>query len=122
MPGGHGTKGVDNVQYLREGDGVTDLSPQRTGRVTASRFRDVMAEPRSKAARDAGELGESALTYMSELLAERITGQRADDWGGNQATQWGNTFEPHARNLYSEFTGHEVTLPGFQKWATDSQV
>lgn len=101
---------------------MTDLSPERTGRVTASRFNDVLSEPRSKSAREAGELSESALTYMGELLAERITGERADSFGGNAATQWGNNFEPHARNLYSEFSGHAVTLPGFQKWAGDDRV
>lgn len=101
---------------------MTELSTKRTGRVTASRFKDVMSEPRTKKARDAGELSESAMTYLGELLAERITGRRADNFVGNAATTWGNDFEPHARAVYAEYTGNAVTVPDFQQWAGNDSV
>tara|TARA_Y100000401_G_scaffold81100_1_gene66474 strand:- start:946 stop:1686 length:741 start_codon:yes stop_codon:yes gene_type:complete len=101
---------------------MTELSPKRTGRVTASRFKDVMSEPRTKKARDAGELSESAMTYLGELLAERITGRSADNFVGNAATTWGNDFEPHARAVYAEYTGNAVTVPDFQQWAGNDSV
>lgn len=101
---------------------MTELSPKRIGRVTASRFKDVMSEPRTKKARDAGELSESAMTYLGELLAERITGRRADKFVGNAATTWGNDFEPHARAVYAEYTGNAVTVPDFQQWAGNDSV
>lgn len=91
------------------------LSQHRTGRITASRFHDVMVAPRSKAARAAGELSTSARTYMLELLSETLTGESRDysGDGGTAATLWGNRFEPYARNVYSEVMNQDVTDPGF---------
>lgn len=68
----------------------------RMGAVTASRFADVMTEPRTKAAKEAGEWSESAKGYAMQLVAERLTGLPCDAFGGNEATKWGNEHESTA--------------------------
>lgn len=55
----------------------------RRGLVTASRFGDVLTEPRSKAAKEAGEMSDTARSYLMELVAATITGQ--DKVGGKSA-------------------------------------
>jgi hypothetical protein len=57
------------------GYGTDTWKKARVGRVTASRFGDIMSEPRSKAAKEAGLLSETALGYMLETLASAITGE-----------------------------------------------
>lgn len=70
---------------LREGPlyGTQEWYDARRGLVTASRFGDVMSDPRSKAAREAGLFGDAAMSYYHELVAARITGQ--DKVGGRSA-------------------------------------
>lgn len=46
---------------------------ERVGRFTASTFGQLMTEPRSKAARDAGELSETAKTLVAAKAVERLT-------------------------------------------------
>lgn len=100
------------------------LSPERVGRITASRFHDVMVAPKSKAAREAGELSASARSYMFELLAETLTGESRDysGDGGPAATQWGNRFEPYARTVYADLMNRDVTEPGFVTHHTIDRV
>lgn len=42
--------------------------------VTASRFDDVLSAPRTKAAKEAGELSQTARSYLMEIVAATITG------------------------------------------------
>ena len=84
----------------------------RLGKITASRFSDVLVQPRSKAAREAGELSGSARSYMLDILAEILTGESQDDFT-SKATQWGNDWEPVACDVYAELTGLEVQEVGF---------
>ena len=82
----------------------------RLGRVTASRVADVVAKTKS---------GPSAsrLTYMGELIAERLTGEPAVKFT-NAAMQWGTDTEADARAAYSFYTGHDVELVGFVQHPT----
>lgn len=66
----------------------------RLGLVSASRFKDVMTEPRSKSA----EMSDTAYSYMCELIAEIVTGEQAEIKGA--ALEWGTINEPEARDLY----------------------
>ena len=72
----------------------------RLGKVTASRVADVIARTKS---------GPSAsrANYMAELVAERLTGTRAEGFT-SPAMQWGTEQEPEARLAY-EFR-HDVTV------------
>jgi hypothetical protein len=63
--------------------GSSEWTEARRGRVTASRFGDVMTEPRSKAEQMAGKMGATAKGYLMELVAATITGQ--DKVGGKSA-------------------------------------
>ncbi len=67
----------------------------RLGAVTASRFKDVLTSPRTKAAREAGGWAQTAESYLDEKLAEMIHCQPSDVWRSD-ATDWGTANEPNA--------------------------
>lgn len=77
----------------------------RLGKVTASRVADVLAKTKS---------GPSAsrANYAAELVAERLTGRRAEGFT-SAAMQRGTDLEPLAREAYSFLSGHTVTETGF---------
>jgi len=77
----------------------------RLGKVTASRVADVLAKTKS---------GPSAsrANYSAELVAERLTGKRAEGFT-NAAMQRGTDLEPVARDAYSFITGHDVVEESF---------
>lgn len=77
---------------------------QRLGRVTASRLADVVAKLKTgEAASRAG--------YRAELVAERLTGKRAEGFT-NAAMAWGTAAEPLARAAYEAETGVFVMETG----------
>lgn len=77
----------------------------RLGCVTASRVADVFAKTKS---------GPSAsrATYAAELVAERLTGRRAEGFTSG-AMMRGTELEPIARECYSFASGHTVVETGF---------
>ncbi|CAB4126097.1 phage_rel_nuc, putative phage-type endonuclease [uncultured Caudovirales phage] len=77
----------------------------RLGKVTASRVSDVMS-------RTAKGPGASRETYMTQLIAEVITGQRGESFS-SAAMQWGTDQEPHARAAYELRTREFVDETGF---------
>jgi putative phage-type endonuclease len=82
----------------------------RIGVVTASRFSDVLASVKS---------GEAAAryNYKAEIIAERLTGQRAESYT-SPAMAWGNQYEAEARAIYATITGKEVAETGLVKHKT----
>lgn len=90
--------------------GEDDWYQLRLARITASRFKDVMTEPRSKADREAGALSDTARSYMMELLGEYLTGQA--QFFSNSATDWGNTYEDEAVSAYEARSGVIVQRVG----------
>lgn len=86
--------------------GSDDWFAQRIGKVTASRLNDVMATLKSG--------GEAATrkNYRAQLIAERLTGTKADSFT-NSAMQWGTDNEPIARANYEILTGSDVDQIGF---------
>jgi putative phage-type endonuclease len=74
----------------------------RVGKVTASKITDVMSKPTL--------LGYQ--NYMADLIAERLTGQKADSYT-NAAMQWGIDKEPQARVEYEIKTGSLVEQVAF---------
>jgi putative phage-type endonuclease len=77
----------------------------RAGKVTASRFCDVMAKVK---------VGEAASRrdYRWELLTERLTGLPCEGYT-NKAMEWGTAHEPEAREAYEAETGELVEQVGF---------
>ena len=84
----------------------------RAGIATASRFKDVLTEPRSKADKEAGKLSQTALTYAYELAGEIVTGQPAESFS-SKAMQRGTELEPQVRTDYELLTDTEVVEIGF---------
>lgn len=78
----------------------------RAGKVTASRFRHVVAKLKR------GGYAEARDTYLWELVIERITGSAADHFA-SAAMQWGTDNEAGARMAYEGATGAMVEEVGF---------
>ena len=93
----------------------------RLGKITASRFKDVLTEPRSKADKEAGKLSVTAQSYQLELGAEILTGLD-DSLPPTRAMEWGTENEPAARQLYSRVTGLEVREVGFVEHPLDPMI
>jgi len=70
----------------------------RLGLASASRFKDIMTEPRSKADKESGALSDTAYSYLCELAAECLTGEQAQLSG--KALDWGAEHESGACDLY----------------------
>jgi putative phage-type endonuclease len=86
--------------------GTQEWLEARLGKVTASRFKDVMTNGRGSAA------SKTADSYMMELIAERLTQTPVNSFS-TPATKWGNDNEDSARALYSWRTGKPVDQVGF---------
>lgn len=73
----------------------------RTGRATASRFKDVLAKLKN------GSPAAARQTYLIEIVTERLTGSQAQHFT-NAAMQWGTDNEAAARVAYEQ--RHNVTV------------
>jgi hypothetical protein len=84
--------------------GSPEWHAARLGKVTSSRFGSVMTKARS-----GGGISQTAMTYMTELIAERITNRPSEELK-NKYVDWGHEHEPTARQLYQWFLPGERTL------------
>jgi predicted phage-related endonuclease len=80
---------------------------QRLGKLTSSRFADMMAEGRAKN----DKYGVAAMKYIYEKIAEQITLQ--PHIVTSQATDWGTQMEYDAIQKYEDESGNKVHLCGF---------
>lgn len=80
---------------------------QRLGRLTSSRFGDMMQKGRGQDKR----FGVSAMKYIYEKIAEMITMQ--PHVFSSQATDWGSQMEANAIEKYEQITGNKVHYTGF---------
>ena len=81
----------------------------RLGKITASRFKDVMGTPKA------------AHKYMMDLVAETLTGQ-SQGHRTTAAEQHGHDHEPAARALYEKRMGCEVLQVGFIEHPLDPMI
>lgn len=86
--------------------GTDEWLEQRLGKVTASRIADVMAKGRGNAP------SATRLSYMTQLLAERLTGLTQGSFT-NAAIEHGTETEPQARAQFTLRTGITVEEVGF---------
>ena len=77
----------------------------RLGKVTASKVADVMAKTKTG-------VSASRANYLSDLVVERLTGQKAEGFT-NEYIQHGIDTEPQARMAYEAFKGVLVDELGF---------
>ncbi len=82
-----------------------DWYAARIGKATASRFKDAIAVLKS------GDPAQAQRDYRTELVVERLTGQRVQKFV-TAAMQWGD-HEPEARTAYERMTRMHVEETGF---------
>lgn len=87
--------------------GSEEWKQSRFGYVTGSRFADVQWNKRKR-----GELTLTSERYMLDLIGEHLT-QKPASTVKTFAMEWGNTYEPLARQEYERLTGKSVRLSGF---------
>lgn len=88
--------------------GTPEWYAARCGKITASCFGKVMTPGRSKTA----TWGQTAISYMYEVLGERLTGKPADIIN-SKYLEWGHVHEPTARSLYGWVRGKVIQLVPF---------
>ncbi len=88
----------------------------RAGKVTASRFKDVLARNKPTAAQaKAGELGNPSAErtrYLWQIVTERLTGQPVQ-MPDAVPLRWGRENEDAARTAYQFTTSARITETGF---------
>lgn len=84
----------------------------RSGRFTASEIWKLMVPPKTKLAVDAGELSETALSYVNDKVAEVMTGQ-CKQQGYAFPLVWGTEKEPEAIAEFIARTGYGYQKVGF---------
>jgi hypothetical protein len=87
----------------------TEWMAARCGQITASGFHKLLGDPRTKKAKEAGELTETAKSYLYEKLAERMTGEVREF--SSRACDWGNEWEAAARECCAKREGWTVVTP-----------
>lgn len=93
-----------NLKILQADQGTQEWLEARLGRPSASQF--------CKLVTTAGKPSASADDYISELIAERITGEREPIYV-NEWMQRGTELEPEARATYEFIHGVDVEEVGF---------
>lgn len=88
------------MQILTLEQGTPEWHAARLGIVTMSELKTLLVKGKGP-----GGFGAGALSYMHQLIGERVTGEAADTFSGNAHTQRGHELEPVARELYREAIG-----------------
>jgi|TARA_R110000850_G_scaffold1049_6_gene6497 hypothetical protein len=88
------------MQILNMPQGSPEWLAARLGRVTMSELKSLLVKGKGP-----GGLGAGAITYMHQLIGERITGELAEPFQGNAHTRRGHELEGVARALYCDATG-----------------
>lgn len=91
--------------------GSEDWHRARSGKFTPSELYRLMTEPKVKTEK----LSEGAKTYVKEKIAEILTVDISNEkmFYGNNATEWGNSFEGEAIELFSDMLNKEIINVGF---------
>jgi len=100
--------------------GSDEWLKHRLGKATASRFKDLLSQPKAVKDRETGKLSATARSYMLELVAETLTEE--SKFFSSAATQWGNDNEDNARDLYEFMTNNTVEQIGMATIDELSQV
>jgi hypothetical protein len=93
------------IRELEQGTEAWHLA--RMGIVTMSELQCLLVNGKGT-----GGFGAGAITYMNQLIGERITDEPADAFQGNRHTERGHSLEPMARELYTERYGLELEQVG----------
>lgn len=99
-----------DYNIVPDSKGDTAWHQQRLGKLTSSRFADMMAQGRAKNDR----YGVSAMKYIYEKIAEQLSSQ--PHIVTSQATDWGTQMEFDAIQKYEKERGVTVNQVGFVDW------
>ncbi len=91
--------------------GTTEWQEQRLGKLTSSRFGDMMQRGRGKSE----DFGLKAMTYVYEKIAEQLTGSA--HLITSKAMEWGLEMEDEAREQYSLISKNYVDPCGFIRFS-----
>ena len=81
---------------------IPEWKRKRIGKITASEFHNI------KKLKNTNHWGETALSYLYDIIGEHLTGLPSESFEGNAATKWGNFYEPEAVEAYKKRTGRKV--------------
>lgn len=90
----------------------TQWRDARAGKFTGSEIWRLMGEPKTKAAKEAGEWSDTAMTYIKTKVAEELTGQ-VHETGPAYPLVWGEEQEENAKAFYKTMYGQEIKKAGF---------
>lgn len=90
--------------------GTEEWKEQRRGFITSSAAHKLMAEPKLKADKDAGNLSKEAKSYIMEVIASEIS---IPFELNTEAVTWGKSNEQLARHFYQIAKGYKVEDVGF---------
>lgn len=93
----------------------------RAGKFTGSEVWKLLTDPRSKAAKEAGEWSETAMTYIKTKVAEELTGL-VHETGPAYPVVWGEEQEEHAKAFFETVTGKTIKKAGFIAFTEHSGV
>ncbi|MGA4495129.1 lambda exonuclease family protein [Vreelandella venusta] len=88
------------MQILTMEQGSPEWLEARLGRITMSELKTLLVNGKGP-----GGFGTGALSYMHQLIGERMTGELAEPFQGNVHTRRGHELEGVARELYRDATG-----------------
>jgi predicted phage-related endonuclease len=98
---------ISGINYYEDVEPTKDdWHQKRLGKLTASRFEDMMQNDRS-----GKKLGTAAMKYVYEKVAELLT--NAPHIVTSQAMEWGSEREAEAISKYEEFSGLSVSKSDF---------
>lgn len=80
---------------------IPEWKRKRIGKITASEFHNVKKLK-------TGDWGETALSYLYDIVGEHLTGQPSETFSGSKATEWGNLYEQDALEAYRRRTKRKV--------------
>jgi len=91
--------------------GTEDWHRARSGKFTPSELYRLMTPPKLKTE----TLSEGAKSYVKEKIAEILTIDISNDkmFHGNNATEWGNSYEGEAIEVFSDMLNKEIVNVGF---------
>ena len=100
-----------NVKKYDVEQGGEEWKKLRLGKFTSSEIYNLMTEPRAKKDKEAGEMSQTAKTYIKEKTTELIYGEVPEIYGA--ALDWGNEFEDEARQMFAQIHELEIQNGGF---------
>jgi hypothetical protein len=106
-------------EYFNIEQGSKEWLELRMGVFTSSEIESLFKEPKSKAAKAAGQLSDTTITYVTEKACELIY-KTPKPFAYAKATEWGNMYEDYAAEAYQQTTGNELKVIGFVTLGDDT--